>query len=146
MPFKKKSIFFDLPYWKHNLSRYNLNVLHIEKNVCEKIIGTLLNIARKSKDHIEARLDLQEPGIRKELHLVLSRDGKHLEIRAAIFDMTNEERDLFCSVLKKAKLPYGSASYINRFVHTNERKVSGYKSHDAHFVMHYLLQFVVKNL
>lgn len=25
-----------------------------------------------------------------------------------------------------------------------ERKVSGYKSHDAHFVIHYLLQFAVK--
>ncbi|XP_074374509.1 uncharacterized protein LOC141714912 [Apium graveolens] len=113
-PFKKKSIFFDLPYWKHNVSRHNLDVMHIEKNVCDKVLGTLLNIAGKQKDHIAARLDLQELGIRKVLHPVLSSDGKHLEIRAAIFDMTNEEKDLFCSVLKNAKLPYGSASNISR--------------------------------
>ncbi|XP_074347515.1 uncharacterized protein LOC141686375 [Apium graveolens] len=112
--FKKKSIFFDLPYWKHNVSRHNLDVMHIEKNVCDKVLGTLLNIAGKTKDHIAARLDLQELGIRKVLHPVLSSDGKHLEIRAAIFDMTNEEKDLFCSVLKNAKLPYGSASNISR--------------------------------
>ncbi|XP_074363733.1 uncharacterized protein LOC141704386 [Apium graveolens] len=143
-PFKKKSIFFDLPYWKHNVSRHNLDVMHIEKNVCDKVLGTLLNIAGKTKDHIAARLDLQELGIRKVLHPVLSSDGKHLEIRAAIFDMTNEEKDLFCSVLKNAKLPYGSASNISRCVHMKERKVSGYKSHDAHFFMHYLLQFAVK--
>ncbi|XP_074323738.1 uncharacterized protein LOC141660649 [Apium graveolens] len=143
-PFKKKSIFFDLPYWKHNVSRHNLDVIHIEKNVCDKVLGTLLNIAGKTKDHIAARLDLQEFGIRKVLHPILSSDGKHLEIRAAIFDMTNEEKDLFCSVLKNAKLTYGSASNISRCVHMKERKVSGYKSHDAHFFMHYLLQFTVK--
>lgn len=143
-PFKKKSIFFNLPYWKHNVSRHNLDVMHIEKNICDSILGTLLNISGKSKDHIEARKDLQELGIRKALHPVVSSDGKHLEIRAAIFDMTNEEKDLFCSVLKNAKLPYGSASNIKRYVHTKERKVSGYKSHDAHFILHYLLQFAVK--
>ena len=28
---KKKSIFFRLPYWKDNLLRHNLDVMHIEK-------------------------------------------------------------------------------------------------------------------
>ncbi|KAK1396064.1 hypothetical protein POM88_005927 [Heracleum sosnowskyi] len=80
----------------------------------------------------------------KLLHPVKSSDRKYLEIRAAIFNMTNIEKDLFCSVLKNAKLSYGSASNISRFVHMKERKVFGYKSHDAHFVLHYLLQFAVK--
>ncbi|KAK1353622.1 hypothetical protein POM88_051987 [Heracleum sosnowskyi] len=51
---------------------------------------------------------------------------------------------MFCSVLKNAKLPHGCASNISRYVHTKERKVSGYKSHDAHFILHYLLPFAVK--
>ncbi|KAK2375112.1 hypothetical protein QL285_076023 [Trifolium repens] len=29
----KRSIFWDLPYWRHNLLRHNLDVMHIEKNV-----------------------------------------------------------------------------------------------------------------
>ncbi|KAL6348316.1 hypothetical protein AAG906_005615 [Vitis piasezkii] len=41
---KKKSIFFDLEYWKYLHVRHSLDVMHIEKNVCESIIGTLLNI------------------------------------------------------------------------------------------------------
>ncbi|XP_059638837.1 uncharacterized protein LOC132281119 [Cornus florida] len=41
---KKKSIFFELPYWEVLLVHHNLDVMHIEKNVCESIIGTLLNI------------------------------------------------------------------------------------------------------
>lgn len=143
-PFNKKSIFFDLPYWRYNPLRHNLDAMHIEKNLCDNILGTLLNISGKSKDHINARLDLQELGIRKDLHPVESSDGKHLEIKAAIFDMTNKEKEIFCSVLKNAKLPYGSASNISRYVHTNLRKISGYKSHDAHFILHYLLQFAVK--
>ena len=30
---RKRSIFFELPYWKDNLIRYNLDLIHIEKNV-----------------------------------------------------------------------------------------------------------------
>ncbi|GJY78866.1 transposon, En/Spm-like protein [Tanacetum coccineum] len=32
-PWKKKSIFFKLPYWKHLLLPHSLDVMHIEKNV-----------------------------------------------------------------------------------------------------------------
>ncbi|XP_074346497.1 uncharacterized protein LOC141685284 [Apium graveolens] len=50
-PFKKKLIFFDLPYWCHNPLRHNLDHMHIEKNICDKILDTLLNIGGKTKDH-----------------------------------------------------------------------------------------------
>ena len=64
----KKSIFFDLPYWKTLLLCHNLDVMHIEKNICDIILGTLLNIKGKTKDTIKTRLDLQAMNIRKELH------------------------------------------------------------------------------
>ncbi|KAF2302223.1 hypothetical protein GH714_033781 [Hevea brasiliensis] len=51
---KKKSIFFDLPYWEHNILRHNLDVMHIEQNVCDNLIGTLLNLNGKSKDNLKA--------------------------------------------------------------------------------------------
>ena len=41
-------------------------------------------------------------------------------------------------------MSYGCAANISRYVHTKERKISGYKTHDAHFLLHYLLQFAVK--
>ncbi|XP_071719091.1 uncharacterized protein [Rutidosis leptorrhynchoides] len=41
---KKRSIFFELPYWKNNLIRHNIDVMHTEKNVCDGLIGTLMNI------------------------------------------------------------------------------------------------------
>ena len=75
--------------------RHNLDVMHIEKNICDNILGTLLNIGGKSKDHLNARFDLQEMGIRKVLHPVKSDDGKYHEIRAAIFDMTKKRETNF---------------------------------------------------
>ncbi|XP_063942849.1 uncharacterized protein LOC135150469 [Daucus carota subsp. sativus] len=141
-PWNKKSIFFDLPYWSENSIRHNLDVMHIEKNLCDSILGTLLNIPGKTKDHLNARLDLQELGIRKVLHPITSTDGKHLEIRAANFDMTNKEKDIFCSVFENAKFPYGFASNISKCV--QDRKIVGYKSHDAHIIMQYLLEIAVK--
>ncbi|XXG46959.1 hypothetical protein AAC387_Pa02g1683 [Persea americana] len=54
---KKKSIFFKLPYWEHLLIRHNLDVMHIEKNICDNIVGTLLNIEGKTKDSLKAHLD-----------------------------------------------------------------------------------------
>ena len=48
---KKRSILFDLPYQEHNLLRHNLDMMHIEKNVCDNLIGTLLNIDGKSKNN-----------------------------------------------------------------------------------------------
>ncbi|XP_038878796.1 uncharacterized protein LOC120070944 [Benincasa hispida] len=60
---KKRSILFDLPYWKELVLHHNLDVMHVEKNVCESIIGTLLDINGKSKDGYNARKDLQDMNI-----------------------------------------------------------------------------------
>ncbi|CAN6556468.1 unnamed protein product [Malus baccata var. baccata] len=56
---KKKSIFYELPYWRHLLIRHNLDVMHIEKNICDSVVGTLLGI-EKSKDGLAARADLEQ--------------------------------------------------------------------------------------
>ena len=42
--------------------------MHVEKNVCESIVGTLLEINGKSKDGINARKDLQLLKIRPDLY------------------------------------------------------------------------------
>ena len=62
---KKRSIFFDLPYWRHNQLRHCLDVMHIEKNVEENVLHTIMNDG-SSKDHLGARKDLQAMGIRQE--------------------------------------------------------------------------------
>ncbi|KAL0005925.1 hypothetical protein SO802_013486 [Lithocarpus litseifolius] len=66
---KKRSIFFSLPYWEDHKLRHNLDVMHIEKNVMDNILGTVLNLKDWTKDNYKARLDLADMGIRSELHL-----------------------------------------------------------------------------
>ncbi|VVA32624.1 Hypothetical predicted protein, partial [Prunus dulcis] len=66
---KKKSKFFDLEYWKYLPVRHALDVMHIEKNVCYSIIGTLLEIPGKIKDEIATQLDLLNMGVKTDLQL-----------------------------------------------------------------------------
>jgi hypothetical protein len=44
---KKQSIFWELPYWKDLYVHHSIYVMHIEKNVCKNLIGTLLNMNGK---------------------------------------------------------------------------------------------------
>ena len=53
--------------------RHDLDVMHIEKNVCESLIGTLLNIPGKTKDGENAKLDMVAIGIRESLKPVLDK-------------------------------------------------------------------------
>ncbi|XP_074302784.1 uncharacterized protein LOC141634768 [Silene latifolia] len=76
--YKKCSVFWRLPYWKHLFVRHSLDVMHIEKNVCDSLIGTLLNVPGKTKDGVNARDDLKALGIRKELHIVDKNNKKFL--------------------------------------------------------------------
>nr|GEW45539.1 hypothetical protein [Tanacetum cinerariifolium] len=71
----KRSIFYDLEYWPTLQLKHNFDVMHIEKNVIESLLGTLL-MNDKSKDTIKARQDLEDWGIRKELWLVEKGSGK----------------------------------------------------------------------
>lgn len=65
----KKSIFFELPYWKINKLRHNVDVMHVEKIICDSVVGTLMDIEKKTKDTIRSRADLERLGLKKELHL-----------------------------------------------------------------------------
>ncbi|CAL1407367.1 unnamed protein product [Linum trigynum] len=134
----RKSILFDLPYWRKLKLRHNLDVMHIEKNICESILGTLLNIDGKTKDTIKARLDLKDMGIRSELHLEEKDDGSY-KIPPACYVLSKKERLEFCEFLKSVKFPDGYASNISRCANPVDGKLVGLKSHDCHVFLQQLL-------
>ena len=45
----KKSIIWQLPYWKTNLLHYNLNVMHIEKNFFDNVCNTVMDVKGKQR-------------------------------------------------------------------------------------------------
>jgi len=52
---KKRSIFWDLPYWKHNLLRHNLDVMHIEKYFFDNVFNIVVDVRDKTKDNSQGK-------------------------------------------------------------------------------------------
>lgn len=140
----KRSCFFQLPYWETLLIRHNLDVMHIEKNVFDNILNTLLNVDKKSKDGLNARLDLQTMGIRPDLHPIAQ--GNKTYLPPAIFTMNISEKKMFCQVLKDVKFPDGYASNLHNKVLVDQRKLIGLKSHDCHVIMQHLLPLAIRRI
>lgn len=140
---KKKSIFFRLPYWKDNLLRHNLDVMHIEKNVMDNILGTILDIKAKTKDNLEAWLDLQEMGLRPKFHPYTAANGKTY-IPAACHTMSREGKENFLKVLQNVRVPDKYASNISRCVRLKDHTIFGLKSHDSHILMQQLLPIALR--
>jgi hypothetical protein len=76
---KKQLIFWELPYWKNLGIRHLIDVMHVKKNVCESLLGTLLNIDGKTGDHVQAWAEVKKMGIRPELWLGGSVKGIELD-------------------------------------------------------------------
>lgn len=133
----KKSIFYNLPYWEFLKLPHNLDFMHIEKNWLDSLMGTLLNIVGKTKDTDKARLDLQDIGIRPELHL-RPKNGK-FEKPPACYTLSQKNKKDFCQFLKSVKYPDGYAANISRCVNIKEGKISGLKSHDCHVLLQRML-------
>lgn len=141
---KKKSIFFELPYWRTVLLRHNLDVMHIEKNICESVIGTLLNIEGKTKDTFKSRMDLKHMGLKKSLHLI--RNGDKYTMPPARYTMSGAEKIKLCQVLKDIRFPDAYASNISRRINVNECKISGLKSHDYHVLLERIIPLAIRGL
>ncbi|XP_019236072.1 PREDICTED: uncharacterized protein LOC109216379 isoform X1 [Nicotiana attenuata] len=139
---KKKSIFFELDYWKDNMIRHNLDTMHIEKNVFDNIFWTLLNIDGKGKDNLNSRLDLQEMGIRKALHPKKRANGKYY-LPPACFTLSNAQKEMLLQVLRDVNVPDGYASNISHCVNIKQRTMHGLKSHNCHILMQQLLPFAL---
>ena len=56
---KKKSIFWDLPYCEVLEVRHAIDVIHLTKNLCVNLLG-FFGIYGKPKDTLEARQDLHD--------------------------------------------------------------------------------------
>ncbi|XP_073057930.1 uncharacterized protein [Primulina eburnea] len=142
---RKRSIFFSLPYWEFNLIRHNLDPMHIEKNVCDNILGTLLNDPTKNKDNVAARRDLKVLGIMKQLWLQKQPDGTNY-FPAACYSLSKPEKKIFCSVLKDIRVPDGMSSDISKCVDVERCRIMGLKSHDCHVIMEYFLPIALRRV
>ena len=77
--------------------------MHIEKNIRESILGTLMNILGKTKENLKSHLDSVDMGIRKSLHP--KKIGDKYEIPKATFELNLNERKDVCTFLSDLRVP-----------------------------------------
>lgn len=93
----------------------------------------MLNIDRKTKDDLSARLDLKEIGLKEELHSIAKE--RYYIIPQACYSLTLNERRAVCHFLENIKVSDGYSSNIRRCVNSKEGKISRMKAHDCHVFM-----------
>jgi hypothetical protein len=69
--------------------------MHVTKNVFDIIIGTLLDMPRKSKDGLKSCTDLVQFELRLELHPISRPNGNYF-LPPASYTLTTEEKKTFC--------------------------------------------------
>ncbi|GKA21518.1 hypothetical protein Tco_0701507 [Tanacetum coccineum] len=125
---------------RSSLSRWSgQDVMHIENNVLESILNTLL-MNDKSKDIAKARQDLKRLGIQTSLWLSQNKNKKCSKPQA-VYSFTPEDRKKFCQFIKRVKLPDGFGSNFKHKVTDNDTNITGLKSHDCHIMMQRLLPY-----
>ncbi|XP_076885111.1 uncharacterized protein LOC143534533 [Bidens hawaiensis] len=118
--------------------------MHIEKNVAESLIRTPLNIPGKTKDGLEARLDLDDMHLRPEL--TPKRDCTNIRLPSASYTLTTKEKDKFCDTLYKLWVPKGYCSNFSSLVSLKDRKLIGLKSHDYHMLMQQFFPLAIRSI
>jgi hypothetical protein len=109
----------------------------------DNIIGTLLDIPRKTKNRLKSCNDLIQFGSRPELHPILRANGEHY-LPPANYSLTVEEKKVFYQCLRGVRVPTGFASNINKLVSMKDMSISGYNSHDYHIMMMGFLAIAIR--
>ena len=128
---------FDFSYWSNLDVRHYIDIMYVEKNVCDSIIGMLINIQGKMKGGLNTRQDLDEMGIRSQLHP--RSDGKKIYLPLACHTLSKKEKISLCQCLRRVKVPQEYSSNIKSLLQLKDFKLVGLKSHDCHILMQQLL-------
>lgn len=123
--------------------RHNIDVMHVEKNVSDAILSILMHNA-KSKDGVKARQDLEDIGIRRNLHTEVR--GKKMYLPPAAYWLSKEEKKRFCKRLSEFRGPDGYCANIANCVSLDPPMIGGLKSHDHHVLLQNLLSVALRGL
>ena len=121
-----------------------LDVLHIEKNVFDNVLDTMLNIEGKTKNSLNAHLDLKEMKIRAELHP--KEVAGQIVLPTACYSVTPEQKTNVLRWLSNLIVPDGYCANLSRCVNVKDGKISGMKTHDCHVFLERLLPLAVYDI
>ncbi|GAB2290376.1 hypothetical protein Dimus_038100 [Dionaea muscipula] len=116
--------------------------MHIEKNVFDNIMNTVMAVSGKSKDNAKSRRDLVEYCDREELHI----EENSNKMPKACYSLDKDSKEILCTWLKSLRFPDGYVSNLSRCVDVSGLKLQNMKSHDCHVFMQRLLPVALKEL
>lgn len=134
----KRSIFLDLPYWKDLLNPHNIDVMHTESNVFQNVFNTVMDIKGKTKDNVNARMDIRVHCNRPTLELEEMGNEKLLKPKAQ-YTLNTDQKQNVCKWVQGLKLPDGYASNLGSCVDLRTYTLNHMKSHDCHGFMQRLI-------
>jgi hypothetical protein len=135
---KKKSIFWELEFWKFLEVRSAIDVMHVTKNLCVNLLG-FLGVYGKKKDTKEARQDQQRVKDPEDRH------PERFQGRAS-YALTKEEKITFFECLNSIKVPSDFSSNIKEIINMAEKKFQNLRSHDCRVIMTQLLSVALRGL
>jgi hypothetical protein len=99
-----------------------IDVMHVEKNVCESFIGTLLDIPGKIKDTVKALMDLEKIKLRKDLHHETLENGSK-KLPTACYTLSKQENMSLCNCFYGTKVLTSYSENVSRMVNMKTLKV-----------------------
>ncbi|CAM8885403.1 unnamed protein product [Rhodiola kirilowii] len=119
--------------------------MHIEKNVFDNIIGTILALEGKTKDNHKARAGLKEQGVRKHIwDKFKGSSSKREKVTQAPYTVLPQHRVEIIEMIKYVKYPYGYAGSLRSKINLLDKKFSGLKTHDYHVMLQRVLPVVIR--
>ncbi|CAL9005052.1 unnamed protein product, partial [Prunus brigantina] len=114
------------------------------RNVCDSIIGTLLEIPGKNKDGIAARLDLLNMGVKTDLQPDYGE--RRTRLPPGPWNLSRAEKREVCNSFYGMKVPESYSSNIKNLVSLQDSRLLGLKSHDCHTLMQQLLPVAIRSV
>jgi hypothetical protein len=97
--------------------------MHIDKNICDNLLDTLLKLEWKTKDIVNARLDLTDMSIRPHLHYY--QDGNMVKTPQAFYVLKPAQQSAFCKFLNGIKSLEGYVANLGRYIAPDGSKLQG---------------------
>jgi hypothetical protein len=125
--------------------RHVINVMHVEKNVCKKLVGTLLDIPSKTKDTLNAQMDLEEMKLKKNVHHEIVENGSK-KLPTGCYTLSKQEKMSLCNCLHGIKVLTGYSHIVSGMVNMKILKVCFKKSHDCHILIGQFIPIAIRGI
>jgi hypothetical protein len=125
--------------------RHAIDAMHVGKNMCDALVGTLLDISGKTKDTLIGHMDLEEMKLKKDInHETLENWSK--KFPTAYYTLSKQEKISLCNCLHGIKVSTGYSDNVSGMVNMKTLKVRFKTSQDCHIWIRQFLPIAIRGI